>query len=412
MNVLIVAGRLPGPPWTITGTLRLIARGLAARGHEVAIACQGVDDPQSLAPSPVIALAPYEQNGSDWPRGLGHWARRVAVRGGFDAVLSLSRCVRGDLWMPLGPTPGAWMSGVLEAHGPIGLAKALYRHAGVLAAARAGERPGRIAVIGKASRDAARSALAAQRLDTRVVALPFFSSLRAPDPLTRERWRAKLRSAIGVREADTLALVSSVGHVGDSLANVLAALPRINGTTARGGSCIALVLARDIYHAHDQAVRAGCTEWVRILGPTSRIAAALAACDVALVPEPAPVGADAFSRGDSGRFAADALRMARPVLAEPFAPGAELVRAQPPLGDPGSIVRSDGVEPVATAWARAIGKAMDPAWRDRATLAAAAAGEQLGENGFHDAIEECLHAAIGERPRAPGPRRDGARIKG
>ena len=411
MNVLVVAGRLPGPPWTVTGTLRLIARGLAARGHEVAIACQGVDDAQNLAPIPVIARAPYEQNGSDWPRGLGHWARRVALRGGFDAVLSLSRCVRGDLWMPLGPTPGAWMSGLLEAHGPVGLAKALYRHAGVLAAPRAGERPGRIAVIGQASRDAARSALAAQRLDTRVVALPFFSSLRAPDPLTRERWRAELRGAIGVRDVDTLARCPVSGMSAIRL-RVLAALPRINGATARGGSCIALVLARDIYHTHDQAVRAGCAEWVRVLGPTSRIAAALAACDFALVPEPAPVGADAFSRGDSGRFAADALRMARPVLAEPFAPGAELVRAQPPLGDPGSIVRSDGVEPVATSWARAIGKAMDHSWRDRATLAAAAAGEQLGENGFLDALDECLHAAVAERRRAAGPRRDGARIRG
>lgn len=407
MNVLVVAGRLPGPPWTVTGTVGLVARGLAARGHAVTVACQGVDDAEALAPFTVVARAPYEQNGSDWPPGLGAWARRVAARGGFDAVLSLSRCAGGDVWMPLGPAPGAWMSGVIEALGPVGLAKGLYRHPGVLTAPRGapggGPRPARIAVIGRAGRDAARAALAPHRLDTRVVALPFFSAVRAPDALTRERWRAELRSAIGVRELDTLALVSCVGHVGGSLASVLSALPRVNGNAARGGSCVALVLARDVYHAHDCAVRAGCAQWVRVLGPTSRIAPALAACDVALVPEPAPMGADAFSRGDTGRFAADALRMARPVLAEPFAPGAELVRAVAAGGEPGLVVRCDGVEPAATAWARALAKAMDRAWRDRATLAAAAAGEDLGENAFLDALDETLHAAVAERRREPRP---------
>lgn len=408
MNVLLVAGRLSGPSWTLTGTVRLVARGLAARGHAVTVACQGVDDPQAFVPVPVIARAPYEQNGSDWPRGLQTWARRIASRGGFDAVLSLSRCAGGDLWMPLGPSARAWISGALEAQGAVGLAKALYRHAGVLAAPRPEPRPARIAVVGMAGRDAARSALAPSRLDTRVVALPFFASVRLPDALTRERWRADLRRTIGVRDADTLALVSCVGHVGDSLAGVLAALKSINGGAARGGACVALVLARDIYHAHDRAVRANCAEWVRVLGPTSRIEAALAACDVALVPEPAPVGADAFSRGDTGRFAADALRMARPVLAEPFAPGAELLRPRPPHGSPGAVVRTDGVEPAGAAWARALTKAMDPAWRDRATLAAAAAGEQLGENKFLDALDECLYAAAAERGRDPRPARQGS----
>lgn len=414
MNILLTAGRLPATPWSTSGTVRLIARGMIARGHTVTIACQGVDDPAWFEGSPVIARAAYEQNGSDWSPGFARWARRLVERDAPDVTLSVARSAWGDVWMPLEPSAAAWMGGVLESLGPVGLGKSLYKHTGALAAygaeARrpwplgpAGARPRRIAVIGHAARDAARATLAAHRLETRVVALPFFSSCRVPDQVSRERARRLLRSALGARDDDVLALVSCTGHVGPGVAPLFEALGRVNGRStgsaraARAGRVLAVVLARDSYHAHDAAVRAGCAEWVRVLSTTARIEQAFAACDVACVPEQS--SADEFAGGRSGRFAADALRMARPLVINAHAAGAELVLPRPGAGEPGVVVRHDGVEPIEASWARALAKAAEGPWRARAMLAAAAAGEQLGEHEFLDALEETLGAAAAEEQR-------------
>lgn len=415
MNILLTAGRLPATPWSASGTVRLIARGLTARGHTVTISCQGVDDPTWFEGVPVIARAAYEQNGSDWSPGFAGWARRLVERESPDVTLSVARSAWGDVWLPLEPSAAAWMGGVLESLGPVGLGKALYKHTGALAAygtevrrpwprGPGGVRPRRIAVIGHAARDAARATLAAHRLETRVVALPFFSSCRVPDQVSRERARQVMRSALSARDDDVLALVSCTGHVGPGAAPLLEALGRVNGRSTgsaratRAGRVLAVVLARESYHAHDQAVRAGCAEWVRVLGTTARIEQAFAACDIACVPEQS--SADEFAWGASARFAAGALRMARPLLIHAHAAGAELVLARPGAGEPGAVVRHDGVEPIEASWARALAKAAEPAWRERAMLAAAAAGEQLGEHEFLDALEETLGAAAAESRRS------------
>lgn len=422
MNILLIAGRLPSTPWSVSGTVRLLARGLNARGHAVTIACQGVDDEEWFQSTPVIARAPYEQNGSDWSPGFASWARRLVEAREPDVTLSVARSAWGDVWMPLEPSAAAWMGGVLESLGPVGLGKALYKHTGALAACGVearrpwprgpgGARPRRIAVIGAAARDAARATLAAHRLETRVVALPFFSACRVPDQVARERARRALRSTLGARDEDVLALASCTGHVSPGIAAFLEALGRVNGRgtgsarAARAGRVLAVVLARDSYHAHDDAVRTGCAEWVRVVGTTARIEQALAACDVACVPELS--SADEFAAGRSGRFAADALRMARPLLIHAHAAGAELVLPRPGLGEPGAVVRHDGVEPIEAVWARALAKAAEGPWRDRAMLAAAAAGEQLGEHEFLDALEETLGAAAEEARRSEGGAAEG-----
>lgn len=321
--------------------------------------------------------------------------------------------------MPLGPSAGAWIEQVLSALGPVGLGKWLYKHTGVLKAraieasrpyprGRGGIRPGRVAVFGNQAAACARGALSSHRLDTRVITLPFVCTCEPPDDVSRERWRAELRRVAGVRDGDTFALASCVGLIGESLAPVFEAAAHVNarlGRTGRQGRLIVGVLARDAYHAHDEAVRleeGGAVECVRVLGTTARIEAALCAADVAIVP-PAAVP-DGFLAGCAGRFAADALRLALPVIAADGAPGAELVAGLPALGEPGSIVRHDGVEPMSAAWERALARAMEVQWRERALVAAAAAGapERVGMNRFLDALEEAIRGAHAERLRREG----------
>lgn len=416
MKILLIGGRLAATRWSHAGLVRQLCRGLAGRGHDVSLACVSADDAEWFAPARVLAMGPYDQNGSDWQSGFASWAREAVAAAGADVVVSTSRLAWGDVWIPLGPSPGAWIEQVLGALGPVGLGKWMYKHTGVLRA-RAIEvgrpfprgsgavRPGRIAVFGAEAAACARAALSSHRLDTRVVALPFVSSCEPPDGVSRERWRVELRRAAGVRDGDTFVLGSCVGLVGESLAPIFEAVGRVNarlGRTGRQGRLIAGVLARDAYHAHDDAVRVGeggAAEFTRILGTTSRVEAALCAADVAIVP-PAAIP-DGFLTGSAGRFAADALRMGRPALAADGAPGSELVASLPGLGEPGSVVRNDGVEPMSASWERALARSMEPQWRERAVAAAEVAGteERLGMARFLEAVEGVMQAAIADRKR-------------
>ncbi len=430
MKILLFGGRLAATRWSYAGLVRQVCRGLAGRGHEVTLACLSADDAAWFAPSRVLTMIEYDQNGSDWPAGFAPWSRMVVARAQADVVISTSRLAWGDVWMPLGPSASAWLEQVAGALGPVGLGKWVYKHTGVLRARAVelrcpwprgpdGRRPARVAVLGAEAAADARAVLAPHRLDTRVVALPFVSSCEPPDEPKRQRWRADLRSVAGVAPHDTLALASCVELVGDSLAPVVEAAARVNarlGRSGRQGALIVGVLARDAFHAHDAAVRSeggGAAQWVRVLGTTSRIEAALCAADVAIVPPPAI--ADPFATGSAGRFAADALRLARPVLTADSAPGAELITSLPGLGEPGAVVRHDGVEPPEAPWERALARALEPQWRERAVVAAAAAGsaERIGPNRFLDALEEVIRSAVSDRsrhgsaPRAtprPGPR--------
>ena len=418
MKVLIIGGNLAATRWSHSGLIRQLCRGLAGRGHDVTLACMSADDPAWFAPARLISMAPYDHSASDWPAGFARWTRVVVAAARADVVISTSRLAWGDVWLPLGPSASAWIQQVTGALGPVGLGKWVYKHTGVLAA-RAVEarrpwprgigsaRPSRVAVFGTEAAANAREALAAHRLDTRVVALPFVASCEPPDDLARERDRIELRRAAGARATDTFGLVSSVELVGEALGPMLQAIAQVNarlGRTGREGKFILGVLARDAFHAHDAAVRAGAADAVRVLGTTDRIVSVLGACDVAIVP-PAAIP-DAFVTGSAGRFAADALRLARPVLAADGAPGAELLASLPGLGPAGAVVRHDGVEPASAPWERAIARAMEPQWQDRAMVAAAAAGapERIGSAQFFDALEDAIDTAIGERNRSASRR--------
>lgn len=422
MKILIIGGRLDATRWSHAGLLRQVCRGLASRGHEVTLACISADEAAYFAPARIIAMGEYDQNGTDWPTGFASWTRVVIAGSGPDVVLSTSRLAWGDVWMPLGPSASAWIESVARALGPVGLGKWLYKHPGVLRAraleasrpwprGSGGRRPSRVAVFGAEAAGCAKAALAGHRLDTRVVALPFVASTEARDDAQREGWRVRLRVAADVGASDTFALASCVGLVGGSLSPIFEAARLVNerlGRTGRQGNLIVGVLARDAFHAHDAGVRAAAAEWVRVLGTTASVEGALAACDVALLP-PALIP-DPFLMGASGRFAADALRLGKPVLAADGASGAELIESLPGLGDPGALVRHDGVEPPHAPWERALARAMEPQWRDRAVVAAAAAGGlgRIGPNRFIDALEVVLEGSMAEARRAvPGAARVG-----
>ena len=419
MKILIIAGRLAATRWSYAGLLRQMCRGLAGRGHEVTLACISADDAAWFAPARVVAMSTYDQNGSDWPPSFAGWSRRVVAGVGADVVISTSRLAWGDVWMPLGPSASAWLEQVAGALGPVGLGKWVYKHTGVLRARAVetrrpwpkgidGRRPAKVAVFGAEAAGSARAVLASHRLDTRVVALPFVASCEVPADLQRERWRVELRRRLGVGAGDTLALASCVGLVGDSMSPIFEAAARVNarlGRTGREGKLVVGVLARDAFHAHDAAVRSetgGAAEFVRVLGTTARVEAALSAADVAVVP-PAQIP-DPFATGSAGRFAADALRLARPVIVADGAPGADLVTSLPGLGEPGAVVRHDGIEPLATSWERALARAMEVQWKERALVAAAAAGgpEKLGAARFIDAMEGVMEGAMAEGKRAAG----------
>jgi glycosyltransferase involved in cell wall biosynthesis len=382
MNLLLFADYLFRSPWRQTAWVPQIGRALAARGHQVTIACDGARDLAVCLPCRAIVRRPLRTWRSSAPIGFSRWARALARDFDHDASLSFTPLAPADALLPVGGAV-ANLRLILGAMSPIsaGLELAHQPWLPAVAAvelARARSAPGvRLRFGLPVEGDSAAAVGYASRLP--------------PAGAESER-RDRVRRALGIGDRRPVLFLSSVHPKRSGLEPMLRALAETRADARPALAPIALVAGRNGYSIHAAAARAGCPDGVRILGGTNRIADVLAACDLVVVPGAA--------RHDfvTGRLIADALRCARPVLADRQSPGAELLEPGPGNGyaSPGMIVERR----TAPAWREALATAMTPQWSGPASAAARLTGEGLSMEALAARIEAVLGRAAARRREA------------
>lgn len=419
MNILIFAGRVSRQRWTTGGMVTFLCHELLARGHRLSLAVQSLDDttPESplAAASSIVCFDHYRQTATDFPFGFPAWTARRRRAIPHDVSLSLTRSAAADVYFPLDPTGASWLRRALDTRpitsSPHALALALLRHHGALRA-RARETlrrtPGplfpraahphtgdirRILAVGPTAAAEAQRLLTPTGLADRVRQLPFFSTLTPPPLEQRADLRARTRAALAIALERRVILVSAPAPIGPTLDAPLRALAALNTRQhADPAAPLLLILARDSFAAHSAALRARADEHVRILGPTTRIDAALAASDLCALATPVAVGQ--FESGASGRLAADALRMGLPLLALSGASGYDLARhIFPDSSRPGLTLDTSAPD----VWQRAFRTACEERWLSEASRAAARLGETLADEPFLGSLFAALNEAAIER---------------
>lgn len=378
MKVLILAEFVEPHPWGQSRWAVDLARGLHARGHEVVLACDGIYDPEELAPMRVLAHRHRRREHDRRPAAFHRWALRTMRREPHDVSLSLTRLAPADvrvemdrpavraLWAHVRGrnVVSAGFEAVQHPYLPLAVAaEALTRRSGrVKRVLMLGGVPGRLGPdeLGYASR------------------------LATPEPGAFAALRRRTREALGV-SPDRHAVLISAAHPERS--GLRAFLEGFRGVRmARQVLPPVLLVAGGAGHGvHAAAVAAGVASGVRVIGGTSRIDAALAACDLAA----APLGGR--HAGETGRFIADALRVGRPVAADQGVRGAELLGPLNGAGSarPGHVL----VSPDAHHWKRALLGALSERWLEEAGAAAAVVGRELSMESLVARLEGALARA-------------------
>ncbi|MCC6675694.1 MAG: hypothetical protein IT436_00995 [Phycisphaerales bacterium] len=375
MKILILAEYIRRMPWSSSAWAGELARGLSARGHEVTIACDGLDDPAALEGLGLRVRRPVRTvRGSD-PIGFQRWAFAMRKRMSDHASISLTPWCAGDVWIRLDADSTAAIFRSLRANRPLTALLELAHCPWILAALNAEARAVRTAGPVRQLRFAANAA------EDESHALLFASRLPRPDEAQVLLWRARVREALGINPSREVLLLSAMEVDAPALEAFLAGVARLR-RRGPGISPVVLAASRRSYSVSRAAARAGCEPGtVRHIGSTARIECALAACDAAVVPGP--------DRGASAgaRFLADALRTGRPVLAHRKAPGASLLEpahfGTAPLG----LLTDAGT---AENWAALLETAFSDGWIARAQRAARDAGPALSIDGLLDRLERHL----------------------
>lgn len=119
MKILILAEYIRRLPWSSSAWASDLARGLAARGHEVMVACDGLDDAALLAGVRLAVRRPVRTvRGSD-PIGFQRWAFAMRQRMSDHASLSLTPWCAGDVWIRLDADTVAAVFRSIRAHRPL-----------------------------------------------------------------------------------------------------------------------------------------------------------------------------------------------------------------------------------------------------------------------------------------------------
>lgn len=375
MKILILTEYIRRLPWSSSAWAIDLARGFSSRGHEVTVACDGMDDESLLEGVHLAVRRPQRTvRGSD-PVAFQRWAFDMRRRLSGHASLSLSPWCPADVWIRLDSESAASLFRAMLAHRPLSALLELAHRPWVLAAVNAEARAARSAGEARQLRFAANAA------EDEAHALLFASRLSRPDEAETADRRARTRAALGLNPARGVLLMSAMEIDPAALDAFLGGLAQAC-RRGPGRSPVLLVAGRRGYSVSRAAERAGCEPGaVRYIGATARMEHALAACDAAVIPGP--------DRGGSAgaRFLADALRAGRPVLAHRRAPGAALLEpahfGTAPLGllvDPAT----------AEAWAAAIDAAFSDGWMARAQRAARDAGPALSLDGLLGRLERHL----------------------
>jgi hypothetical protein len=211
-------------------------------------------------------------------------------------------------------------------------------------------------------------------MDDLVVQAPYFSTLGGLDVATRDDLRARTRRVLQIGERALVLFATAPMSAGHELDDLFTALAE-HGSRPSAREIVLVVAAKESFALHTHAVRRAADRYVKFVGRTERVDAMLAAADLCALPIRAGGGSRGlFESGATGRLAADALRLGRPLITVSGAHGYDLARVT--LEDtsrPGLIVDSTGVE----GWRRALRTATDERWLMESSKAAAALGAQL-----------------------------------
>lgn len=375
MKLLIVAEYIRRLPWSSSDWAVQIARGLAARGHEVLMACDGLDDPALLPGLRLAVRRPQRTVRRADPLGFQRWASALRSQLRDHVSLSLTPWCAGDVWIRLDADSAAAHWRAIRDRDPIAALLELAHRPWVFSAARAERRAQRAAGPARTLRFAA----GAEEGEAHM--LLYASRLPRPDGRLVEQWRAEARALLGINPGRPVLLLSAVEPDGPALEAFLAGVCEVR--RRRPDLSPLVIAAGGRPHSVCRAARrAGCDSGlVRFIGATRWMERALAACDAAVVPWPD----HGLSAG--ARFLADALRMGRPVLALRASPGAALLEpahfGTAPLG-----LLAEA--PTPEAWAAVLECALAEGWLPRAQAAARDAGPALSFDGLLDRLERHL----------------------
>lgn len=373
MNILVLAEYIRRQAWSPSAWAVDVARGLAGRGHDVLIACDGLEDPGLLDGLAVRIRRPLRTHRSADPVRFQRWAEAIRREERHRASISLTPWCAGDLWIRLDAQRAGAILRSISTRNPLSFALEIAHRpwliAGWLAEARALRRAGR----------ARRLHIDARPEEDEAHALLHASRLIRPEEPELARWRAEVRAVLGLGDSRPVLLLSAVDVDHAALDAFLRALAQRPDHRA-----VLLAAGRRAWTVAEAAARAGCRPGVvRHLGTTGRIELALAACDAAVIPWP--------DRGGSAgaRFLADALVMGRPVLAHRGTPGADLLEpahfGTAPLGLLAEAATAEG-------WVAVLDAALADGWLPKAARAARDAGPALSMTALIARLERHLAA--------------------
>ena len=383
VKLLFFAEYVRGSPITISHWASDLVRAFRNRGHEITLAIDGADDCDIFAGDDrirVLVHNPQRDHLGANPFAFQQWAFALRERIPHDRTVSLTPLVPGELWLPLGP--GAWdnVKAVLATQSPLSALSELAHQPWLLA-------------VEAAERIAASSTTPVLTFGSGPTGLGYASRLPQPSESEVMEMRSTMRELLRIPFDRPVVLISAFHAHRFGLKPFLSGFAHLcRETTDRKPLC--LIIGRSGESIAEAASRAGCLDYVKMLGRTNRVIELLAAADLAAV----PLAAARYSRFGlktstvTGRFTADALRIGRPVIALNRAPGAELLQPpednSDPLG-PGWIVDSAD----STQWSIGLTTAMSRPWLGHRTPAARTAGALLSMDRLIDRMEIILHAA-------------------
>lgn len=389
MKVLLIAEYVRDNPVTIGYWLIDLARALAARGHTVTVALDGLENPEPLT---TFATGPLDQGepiqlrvhrpardhlGAN-PFPFQKWAMRIRDQVTHDVSLSLTPLVPGDVWLPLGPQTWDSIKSVLMTQSPIS-AVSEFVHRPWLPA------------VDMAERIAARATT--RRLTFGLQGIGYASRLEQPDPDRVADVRRMVRRRLGIDESRSVVIASVLHAHRSGLKSFLGAFGHVVRETS-GPKPLALLIGRSGESIARYAQRFGVTEHVMQLGRTMRVMELIAASDLVAAPLAAAKYASWGLKlsATSGRFVADGLRVGRPVIALNRASGAEMLAPgrlqEDPLG-PGWIVDANDT----TQWSIGLMTGLSKAWLGHRTPAARKAGADLGMDALLTRLEGVMMEA-------------------
>lgn len=343
MNVVVITEYLRAKPWATGRWACAIASGLADRGYRVTVLCDGTETTRPFGDVEIVERHATRRHTQRQPLRFARWARAQLDARSPDAAISCVRTVPTDHWFPVGPRVVDEFDDLLSKRSPVSFALSL-AHQPWLPQALLAER-------------LARSPGHTPRCPT---AFGFASGLGRDDDAALARRREHARDKMNL--SGRVVVVSATDPQRHDIGLLLECVDVLDAT-------LLVVGAR----AHSLATWAddiGCAHRVRSVGPTSRMADVLAAADVAVVPT---------ARNGTARFAADALRVGRPVVCAAGGASAQFADIYP-----GAVrVAQQGYH-----------ESLERAFGAEHASAARSAGRELGFDAWLDRFE---HAVLGTR---------------